>query len=64
MTANAAAARAFVARNASKLELTALKMRGIEVYAKSIMRMIDLMGSSGKAWIDIPITRKPRCLSI
>lgn len=39
----------FVAENAGRLELTVLKMQAVDVYAKSIMRMMDVLGSSGKA---------------
>ncbi|KAI1415734.1 aldolase [Hypoxylon sp. FL1857] len=40
----------FVAQNAAKLELTELKMRGVEVYAKSIERVMrHVLGSAGKA---------------
>lgn len=39
----------FVAENAGKLELTVLKRRAVEVYVKSIERMMDVFGSSGKA---------------
>jgi fructose-bisphosphate aldolase class II len=42
----------FVAENAGKLELTELKMRSVEIYTKSIMRMMDVLGSSGKAAVD------------
>ncbi|KAF2135834.1 uncharacterized protein K452DRAFT_280955 [Aplosporella prunicola CBS 121167] len=39
----------FVAANAGSLELTALKERSVEVYAKSIERMLDVIGSSGQS---------------
>ncbi|KAF2972625.1 hypothetical protein GQX73_g882 [Xylaria multiplex] len=40
----------FIARNSSKLELTELKMKGVEVYTKSIQRaMTDFLHSAGKA---------------
>jgi len=39
----------FVAENAGKLELTSLKVQGVEVYTKSIERMMDVLKSSGKA---------------
>lgn len=40
----------FVAQNADKLELTALKTRGVEIYASSIERMmLDVLESAGKA---------------
>lgn len=39
----------FVAENAGRLELTSLKEQAVEVYAKSIMRMMDVLGSSGRA---------------
>lgn len=39
----------FVAENADKLELTTLKVQGVEIYTKSIERIMDLFGSSGKA---------------
>lgn len=40
----------FVAANASKLELTVLKMQAVEVYARSISRAMDeILRSSGKA---------------
>ncbi|KAI1387022.1 aldolase [Hypoxylon trugodes] len=39
----------FVAQNAGKLELTILKMRGVEVYAQSIERVMrEVLGSAGK----------------
>lgn len=40
---------AFVAEQAGKLELTVLKMQALDVYAKGIERMMDVLGSSGKA---------------
>lgn len=40
----------FIAQNAGKLELTTLKMRGVEIYARSIERaMTDFLKSAGKA---------------
>ncbi|KAL4894018.1 ketose-bisphosphate aldolase [Aspergillus ambiguus] len=36
----------FVARNAGSLELTVLKTKGVEVYTRSIERMMDVLGSS------------------
>ncbi|KAI1107740.1 aldolase [Jackrogersella minutella] len=40
----------YIAQNAGKLELTTLKMRGVEVYAKSIERVMrDVLESAGKA---------------
>ena len=40
----------FVAQNAGKLEITTLKTRAVEVYARSIERaMRDILGSAGKA---------------
>lgn len=39
----------FVAENAGKLELTALKMKAVEIYAREIAEMMDLLGSSKKA---------------
>ncbi|KAH6663712.1 fructose-bisphosphate aldolase [Halenospora varia] len=39
----------FVAENAGKLELTVLSMRGVEIYTKGVERMMDVLGSSGKA---------------
>lgn len=38
----------FVAKNAYRLELTQLKMQGVEVYARSIERVMDIFGSSGR----------------
>ncbi|KAI9927133.1 hypothetical protein ASPWEDRAFT_165588 [Aspergillus wentii DTO 134E9] len=38
----------FVTQNAGSLELTMLQMQGVEVYAKSIERMMDVFGSSGR----------------
>ncbi|EYE93887.1 class II fructose-bisphosphate aldolase [Aspergillus ruber CBS 135680] len=38
----------FVAENAGSLELTTLKMQGVEIYAKSIERMMDILGSPGR----------------
>lgn len=40
----------FVAANAGKLELTVLKIQGVDIYTKSIERVMDLFRSSGKAW--------------
>lgn len=40
---------AFVAENSGKLELTVLKERAVDVYTKSVERMMDLLKSSGKA---------------
>jgi fructose-bisphosphate aldolase class II len=39
----------FVAENAGRLELTILKARGVDIYTKSVERIMDLFGSSGKA---------------
>ncbi len=39
----------FVAENAGKLELTELKMKGVEIYTKSIERMMDVFGSTNRA---------------
>ncbi|KAI0151883.1 aldolase [Hypoxylon sp. NC0597] len=40
----------FVAKNAGKLELTTLKMQGVDIYAKSIERVMrHVLGSAGKA---------------
>lgn len=39
----------FVAQKAGTLELTNLKKQGVEIYTKSIERMMDLIGSSGRA---------------
>lgn len=38
----------FVAEKAGSLELTTLKVQGVEIYAKSIERMMDVLGSSGR----------------
>ncbi|PLB44930.1 fructose-bisphosphate aldolase [Aspergillus steynii IBT 23096] len=38
----------FVAENAGLLELTVLKVQAVEIYAKSIARMMDVLGSSGR----------------
>lgn len=38
----------FVAQNAGSLELTVLKVQAVEVYAKSIERMMDVLGSAGR----------------
>ncbi|KAJ9645025.1 hypothetical protein H2204_001487 [Knufia peltigerae] len=39
----------FMAENAGKLELTTLKLQGVDIYMKSVERVMDLFGSSGKA---------------
>lgn len=39
----------FVAANVGRLELTALKEQAVEVHAASIMRQMDVLGSSGQA---------------
>ncbi|OAP56118.1 hypothetical protein AYL99_09297 [Fonsecaea erecta] len=39
----------FVADNAGRLELTVLKAQGVEIHTKSVERIMDLFGSSGKA---------------
>lgn len=39
----------FVTENSGKLELTNLKMASVEIYTKSIERMMDVLKSSGKA---------------
>lgn len=39
----------FVAENAGKLEFTVLKVQAVDVYSKSVQRVMDLFGSSGKA---------------
>jgi fructose-bisphosphate aldolase, class II len=39
----------FVTENAGKLELTVLKMEGVEIYTKGIERMMDVLASTGKA---------------
>lgn len=39
----------FVAENAGKLELTVLKVQAVDIYTKSVQRVMDLFGSSGKA---------------
>ncbi|KXJ96069.1 fructose-bisphosphate aldolase [Microdochium bolleyi] len=39
----------FVAANAGRLELTALKEQAVEVHTTSIMRLMDVLGSSGQA---------------
>lgn len=36
----------FVAKNAGNLELTVLKMQAVEIYVKSIERMMDVLGSA------------------
>lgn len=38
----------FIAENAGLLELTTLKVQGVEIYAKSMERMMDVLGSSGR----------------
>lgn len=38
----------FVAENAGALELTVLMVRAVEVYARSIERMMDVLGSAGR----------------
>ncbi|KAJ6012649.1 ketose-bisphosphate aldolase [Penicillium canescens] len=38
----------FIAEKSGSLELTVLSMQGVEVYAKSIERMMDVFGSSGR----------------
>lgn len=38
----------FVARSASSLELTVLKAEAVAIYAKSIQRMMDVLGSPGR----------------
>lgn len=38
----------FIADNSGTLELTALKMQAVEIYARSIERMMDVMGSTGR----------------
>jgi len=39
----------FVAEKAGTLELTVLKEQGVELYAQQIERMMDVLGSAGKA---------------
>ncbi|KAE8422343.1 ketose-bisphosphate aldolase [Aspergillus pseudocaelatus] len=39
----------FVAENAGKLELTVLKVQAVDVYSKSVQRVMDLFRCSGKA---------------
>ena len=39
----------FVAEHAGRLELTDLKVQGVEIYTRSVERIMDLFGSSGKA---------------
>ena len=39
----------FVAENAKRLELTTLKLESVEIYQRSIERMMDVLKSSGKA---------------
>lgn len=40
----------FIAQNAGKLELTTLKIRGVEVYSQSIQRVMqNVLGSADKA---------------
>ncbi|KAE8327897.1 ketose-bisphosphate aldolase [Aspergillus sergii] len=38
----------FVSEKAGSLELTVLKVQAVEIYAKSIERMMDILGSSGR----------------
>lgn len=38
----------FVAEKSGSLELTVLSEQGVEIYSKSIERMMDVFGSSGK----------------
>ncbi|GFN21284.1 class II fructose-bisphosphate aldolase [Aspergillus tubingensis] len=38
----------FIAENAGSMELTVLSMQGVEVYAQSVERMMDVLGSSGR----------------
>ena len=38
----------FVAENAGTLELTVLKVRGVEIYTKSVERVMRLFGSAGR----------------
>ena len=38
----------FIADNSGTLELTALKMQAVEIFARSIERMMDVMGSTGR----------------
>ena len=39
----------FIAENSSRLELTILKMKGVEVYTKSIKRVMEeVLGSAGR----------------
>ncbi|KIW09773.1 hypothetical protein PV08_11873 [Exophiala spinifera] len=40
----------FVAESYGKLELTTLKVQGAEIYTKSVERIMDLFGSSGKQY--------------
>lgn len=40
---------AFVTKEAGNLELTELKTQAVEVYTRSIERVMDLFGSSGRA---------------
>ena len=39
----------FVAEKAGTLELTVLKEQGVELYSQQIERMMDVLGSAGKA---------------
>lgn len=39
----------FMAENSGKLEFTVLKVKGVEIYTKSVERVMDLFRSSGKA---------------
>ena len=38
----------FVAEKAGSLELTVLKVQAVEIYARSIERMMDILGSSAR----------------
>ncbi|CEJ61431.1 Putative Fructose/tagatose bisphosphate aldolase [Penicillium brasilianum] len=38
----------FVAKNAGSLELTVLSVQGVDIYTKSVERMMDVLGSSGR----------------
>ncbi|KAF7630680.1 putative fructose-bisphosphate aldolase [Aspergillus flavus] len=40
---------AFVAENADRLELTALKEQSVAIYQRSVEHLMDVLGSSGKA---------------
>lgn len=39
----------FVAENAGRLELTALKEQSVAIYQKSVESLMDVLGSSGRA---------------